>query len=215
MCFRFTANHFIEWQADYHHPTLSHSLLAHDPYPTELERTRFLRAYIGCDGGYDELNDNNLSQPSPSTSTSNLNSESGIEGGFGLGEDSRVIRLKQEVELWEPSSHAMWSVWGIVQSKEDLMFKIDKWKKGCQDLLAAKESSLATNGINLKNLNLNDGDEESSEREGRDGLTRGKRGEEGVTAEIEVEPEADFDYLSYALVRTSLFREELEELGVC
>lgn len=177
------ANHFIEWQADYHHPTLSHSLLSHAPYPTELERLRFLRAYIGCDSGYD-----------------------GADDRIPEIEDPRVARLQEEVELWEPSSHAMWATWGIVQAKEDLMAKIEKWKS----------QSLKRVQVGLDGLALN---EESDLGEGRrPTITRGKSGEVGEEidqdGEGEVEPEADFDYLSYSLMRLTLFREELEALGV-
>ncbi|KAE8259894.1 hypothetical protein A4X13_0g705 [Tilletia indica] len=40
------ANHFQEWSADYHHPTLAWSLTHHAPYPNESERRRWLRAYV-------------------------------------------------------------------------------------------------------------------------------------------------------------------------
>ncbi len=40
------ANHFHEWRADYHHPTLSWSLTHHGAYPTESERRKWLRAYV-------------------------------------------------------------------------------------------------------------------------------------------------------------------------
>jgi len=40
------ANHFHEWRADYHHPTHSWSLTHHGTFPNELERKRWLRAYV-------------------------------------------------------------------------------------------------------------------------------------------------------------------------
>lgn len=43
----------------------------------------------------------------------------------------RVLRLEQEVTVWEPSSHAMWAVWGIVQAKEDLLKRVEVWKRDC------------------------------------------------------------------------------------
>ncbi|KAL8291672.1 hypothetical protein RQP46_001930 [Phenoliferia psychrophenolica] len=179
------ANHFIEWQADYHHPALSHSLAAHAGYPSASERSRFLRAYVGCDGGAD-------------ASTS-----SAVEGD----EDPRVARLEREVQVWEPSSHAMWAVWGIVQAKEDLLFKVAKWKKACErshrEASAGVEEGVARMGIS--------GDEKKPR------LTRGKSGETiaGENGEEEGEdPAADFDYLSYSLGRMQLFREELKALKV-
>ena len=41
------ANHFHEWRADYHHPTMAHSLQPHFPYPTRAQRENFIRAYLG------------------------------------------------------------------------------------------------------------------------------------------------------------------------
>lgn len=118
------ANHFIEWQADYHHPTLSHSLIAHAPYPSLAERTRFLRAYIGCDSGIDSDTLEPLAEE----------------------EDPRVELLENEVRVWEPSSHAMWAVWGVVQAKEDLLAKVGKWRKECERR-SAVESRLEGMGL--------------------------------------------------------------------
>lgn len=171
----FTANHFVEWRADYHHSSLSHSLLVHDPYPTSIERRRYIRAYLGVDGGYD-----------------------GTDDKLPEHEDPRVERLEQEIELWQPSSHAMWAVWGVVQSKEDLMNKIKKWKKACEDRL--KDG--VENGMGGLDLN---GNSSTSEEE---------KVIEATVEEEEVEHAAEFDYLAYTMTRIELFREELEDLGV-
>ncbi|KAN0059611.1 hypothetical protein ACQY0O_008179 [Thecaphora frezii] len=40
------ANHFQEWRADYHHPTLSWSLRHHGAYPDQNQRRKWLRAYV-------------------------------------------------------------------------------------------------------------------------------------------------------------------------
>ncbi|GAC71396.1 choline kinase [Moesziomyces antarcticus T-34] len=40
------ANHFQEWRADYHHPTLSWSLTHHASYPDQEQRRKWLRAYV-------------------------------------------------------------------------------------------------------------------------------------------------------------------------
>ncbi|TKY85604.1 hypothetical protein EX895_005766 [Sporisorium graminicola] len=40
------ANHFQEWRADYHHPTLPWSLTHHGSYPDEQQRRKWLRAYV-------------------------------------------------------------------------------------------------------------------------------------------------------------------------
>ncbi|KAM0749872.1 hypothetical protein T439DRAFT_326767 [Meredithblackwellia eburnea MCA 4105] len=179
------ANHFIEWQADYHHPSLSHSLGAHGGYPTSKERARFLRSYVGCDGGVDS-------------------SESSVVGE----EDPRVVRLLEEVKVWEPSSHAMWAVWGIVQAKEDLLYKVAKWKKACE----RREKSKLEEGV--KGLDLGKAAGETEGIKARPTVTRGKSGETVGNDEDEEDRVADFDYLSYSLGRMNLFRQELKQLGI-
>ncbi|BGP37335.1 hypothetical protein JCM10450v2_001242 [Rhodotorula kratochvilovae] len=167
------ANHFCEWQADYHHPSLSHSLSAHQPYPTAAERARFLRAYIGGDGGFD--------------------GPAGSEGPGNGRDDARVERLEEEVRLWQPSSHALWAVWGVVQAKEDLMARIRVWKdKAARGSRAASpEAGLVEQ---VKELGL--------------------EGDELVDLDEMEEVGEVFDYLSYALERMGMFRRELRELGV-
>lgn len=45
------ANHFSEWQADYHHSTRSYSMSEHASYPTESDRHNFYRAYLETSKG--------------------------------------------------------------------------------------------------------------------------------------------------------------------
>ncbi|BGP05409.1 hypothetical protein JCM10049v2_001215 [Rhodotorula toruloides] len=177
------ANHFCEWRADYHHPSLSHSLSAHQPYPTRAERTRFLRAYVGADQGYDGPDD---PQQPPNGS-----------------EDPRVERLLEEVRIWEPSSHAMWAVWGVVQAKEDLLARIQAWKDKAQRGATSSSPSPVSPGTeaelvaSVKAMGL----------EGQD-----------VAELVDMDDLADvgevFDYLSYAAERMEMFRQELRQLGV-
>lgn len=191
------ANHFIEWRADYHHSTLSHSLFDHNPYPTPAERARFLRAYIGCDGGLDTAD-------AESTTS----------------EDARVARLEDEVRLWEPASHALWAVWGIVQGKEDLLARVEVWKKACAKAQSGGGKAVEEAREMLQDVEL--GGEESAKE--RPTLTRGKSGEEvekddGAETDADEEEEegplvVDFDYFSYALCRMKLFRQELKQLGI-
>ncbi len=92
------ANHFHEWQADYHHPTHSHSLSYHAPYPTPAERERFYRSYLSLqmdshDGKEKILDASNVTQ-------------------------ARIDALEREVRIWSPSSSIFWALWGLVQGKE-------------------------------------------------------------------------------------------------
>lgn len=156
------ANHFIEWQADYHHPTLSASLFHHGGYPTPAERTRFFRAYLGTDQGKDEA-------------SSGTSANGTTERAVSSNEELRLAHLEDEVRIWAPASHAQWAAWGIVQVREDLQNHIRKWTW-------AYERS--RNGVALE------GEEE------------------------EEVPPGDFDYLSYALGRITMFRRELKALGI-
>ncbi|GAA5857361.1 hypothetical protein JCM8547_002242 [Rhodosporidiobolus lusitaniae] len=202
------ANHFCEWQADYHHPSLSHSLSAHQPYPTRLERVRFLRAYVGCDGGID----------APSSSAS---SSQGQEDEEGEGrQDARVERLLDEVRLWEPSSHAMWAVWGIVQAKEDLVARIEVWRE---------RARVASGGVAPPSDSSSSASGDAGRVGGRavsplslteDLKTLSVEEKEKVAEEMRDLAELDevgevFDYLSYALERMEMFRRELKALRVC
>ncbi|KPV76920.1 uncharacterized protein RHOBADRAFT_51902 [Rhodotorula graminis WP1] len=182
------ANHFCEWQADYHHPSLSHSLSAHQTYPTQSERARFLRAYIGSDGGFD----------GPA-------SGEGSAASGGGRDDARVERLEEEVRVWQPSSHAQWAVWGIVQAKEDLLARIKSWKdkaargsratSSAPSPLPSPSPSPSALVDQVKELGLDDADEL-------------------VDLDDMEEVGEVFDYLSYAAERMNMFRSELRELGV-
>ncbi|ORX39369.1 kinase-like domain-containing protein [Kockovaella imperatae] len=114
------ANHFHEWQANYHHPTHSWSLIPHAPYPTLDERRTFYRAYL------DDTREEALDQ------------------------------LESEVKMWSPASSAFWALWGIISAED-----------------------------HVHSLSLGE----------------------------EREKEVDFDSLSYAQERVSMFRRDARELG--
>ncbi|GAA5879239.1 hypothetical protein JCM16303_003129 [Sporobolomyces ruberrimus] len=196
------ANHFCEWQADYHHESLSHSLSAHQPYPTRAEKVRFLRAYVGCDGGFDQPTDEPMNPGA-------------------TREDPRVEKLLDEVRVWEPSSHAMWAVWGIVQAKEDLLARIQGWKE------KAKERAQGGDLSTARSRSRSPGAESESEREDEEEVRASdlvKELEELRVEQQEHEDDEDdeweavesevFDYLSYAAERMEMFRRELSLLGV-
>lgn len=201
------ANHFCEWQADYHHASLSHSLSSHQPYPSQAERARFLRAYIGCDQGYD-----GPAAVDPA-------------GQAAAQEDVRVGRLLDEIRIWEPSSHAMWAVWGIVQAKDDLLARIRVWKERAARNRATQSSASRAASPSWPPSAVSPPlapTEPDAGAEGDDSLVEAVK--EIALDEGEVEQLADleeleevgevFDYLSYAAERMNLFRHELAELGV-
>ena len=92
------ANHFHEWRANYHHPTLSHSLQPHYPYPSIEQRNNYYRAYLSIDVG-DHRETVGASKDVP---------------------QDRVDALEREVRLWSPACSVFWSIWGIVQAEEQI-----------------------------------------------------------------------------------------------
>lgn len=94
------ANHFHEWRADYHHPTHSHSLQPHYPYPNVEQRENFYRAYLSLE--MDAKNGEEV-----------LNKRKDVA-------QERVDRLEHEVRLWSPGSSVFWALWGIVQAEEQI-----------------------------------------------------------------------------------------------
>ncbi|TYJ58017.1 hypothetical protein B9479_001376 [Cryptococcus floricola] len=92
------ANHFHEWRANYHHPTLSHSLHPHFPYPSISQRSDFYRAYLSI--------------------TVDGNNGKEVVGKRQDVPEERVQALEREVRLWSPGCSVFWSLWGIVQAQE-------------------------------------------------------------------------------------------------
>merc|ERR1712130_123980 len=39
--------------------------------------------------------------------------------------DAEIDRLEEEIRLWSPATHAVWGLWGIVISREDIVSLID------------------------------------------------------------------------------------------
>lgn len=206
-------NHFLEWQTDYHHPTLSHSLTRHSRGPTLEERQRFYRAYIPCDGAFDT----GTEPPIPPLAE----------------DDPRVQRLEEEVQLWTPASHAMYTVWSIVQATDDIVRTIEGW---LEDRQTAEEAESRVQEYR-KQLLANGGEAGKDDR--RKNLERTKSGDDvwiskptpeeveklkngtlneeekkKVSPKIELPAVGDFDYMSYALERATLFRECMKKMGV-
>lgn len=226
------ANHFLEWTTDYHHPFLSHSVTKHSSFPSLIERQRFYRAYIPCDGGFDAPSSINDSEPAIPPLSS---------------DDSRVQRLEEEVKVWTAASHAMYTVWSIVQATDDIVSKIDEWIKNPEKAREAEKQARiygerkaiadAKRGHNAARPRLErgksgeeiavtppaisgDGKEQQNGAERHDdneaedaskqasSAGEGDEGDEGYAPLL-----GDFDYCSYAIERVVCFREEMEKLG--
>lgn len=205
-------NHFLEWQTDYHHPTLSHSLTRHSRGPTLEERQRFYRAYIPCDGAFD----------------------TGVEPTIPpLAEDDpRVQRLEEEVQLWMPASHAMYTVWSVVQATDDILRTIDGWledRRRAEDgealvqqyrqQLRANGGEAATETERPNHERTKSGDDIWNEKPTPEEVTNLKNGNHGDEKEIpprktELPAIGDFDYMSYALERATMFRDCMAKLGI-
>lgn len=79
----------------------------------------------------DKSSEANLASNSPTSPTKfydEVIQEGEDAGGEGDDDDPRVKRLLQEADLWTAASHALWTVWGIVQAKEDILKRIEVWK---------------------------------------------------------------------------------------
>ncbi|WRT70089.1 uncharacterized protein IL334_007083 [Kwoniella shivajii] len=98
------ANHFHEWRANYHHPTHSHSLQPHFPYPSLTQRQDFYRAYLSIE----------------------MDGRKEIVGHRKdvLGE--KVDVLEREVRIWSPAPSIFWALWGIIQAQEQVEGIIEK-----------------------------------------------------------------------------------------
>ena len=81
------ANHFCEWMYNYHSST---PFVANtEDYPSEVERSRFLEAYVAHGPGTPEEKAEN------------------------------VRRLAREIPEWRVVNHAFWCTWGVVMSEDD------------------------------------------------------------------------------------------------
>ncbi|EIN13633.1 choline kinase cytoplasm [Punctularia strigosozonata HHB-11173 SS5] len=94
------ANHFHEWTANYHGSTPH--LLDHTRYPTLEQRRNFYATYL-----------EHSCPPLPS-------SEQACIPLTGSDLEKEMQKLEEQVRAWSPASHAMWTVWGIVQARDDM-----------------------------------------------------------------------------------------------
>jgi choline kinase len=136
------ANHFHEWTANYHSDTPH--ILNSEQYPSLLERQNFYAAYLSpaiasCLDGRSiasELDGVGIPTPTPNsnsnssssfylhpTSSTSTSSISSISSTTFLhpGIDTEMELLEKQVQAWSPTSNALWSVWGIVQAKDDVL----------------------------------------------------------------------------------------------
>ncbi|PCH33379.1 kinase-like protein [Wolfiporia cocos MD-104 SS10] len=86
------ANHFHEWTANYHDD--APHVLRPALYPSPEQRRNFYSSY--------------LRHLAPGVSSANSH----------MDLDQEMAKLEREVQAWSPASHAMWTVWGIVQARE-------------------------------------------------------------------------------------------------
>lgn len=151
------------------------------------------------------------------------------DGGFDHGvepvippldqDDPRVQRLEEEVRLWTAASHAMYTVWSIVQATDDIVRRIEGW---LEDPSSAEEAEKLGSQV----LQHKAGQEQNGDGLERPRLRRGKSGETIADNAEEARelangdggPElpalGDFDYIGYALERIRMFRQEMVNLGV-
>ncbi|VDB99346.1 unnamed protein product [Peniophora sp. CBMAI 1063] len=95
------ANHFHEWTANYHGATPH--LLDIERYPSPGEQDNFLTAYLSY---------RNVPLPSGRMVPYDALSKS--------DQLDELATLRRQVRLWSPASHAMWTIWGLVQARDDV-----------------------------------------------------------------------------------------------
>ncbi|KAI9509059.1 kinase-like protein [Russula earlei] len=101
------ANHFHEWTANYHGPT-PHVLDA-SRYPNRAERRTFLTAYLR-----NRTISTSTSTPTPAPAFSDSDPSPVVR-------ERELVALENAVCAWSPSTHAMWSVWALVQARENVL----------------------------------------------------------------------------------------------
>jgi hypothetical protein len=53
-----------------------------------------------------------------------------------------------QVTVWRPGSHALWAVWAVVQARDDILSRIERWSASAQGgaagnpLLQAKDDAV-------------------------------------------------------------------------
>lgn len=114
------ANHFSEWMMDYHSADgLPPHEIRWQAYPSPKEKQRFVKAYLNHNPASEyKVYDNTAKQSrkmSGAIYADGTDSEDEIVDADSP-EDPQLAILMEEVRRWTPAVHAMWGVWGIVQS---------------------------------------------------------------------------------------------------
>jgi len=112
------ANHFHEWTASY----LSEAtpwLLNPDRYPTLEQRRNFYNAYVSPLPAAASSSNLLLSSSESSLSLSNF-----VPIDQNEHVEEQLNELEGHVMAWSPSSHAMWTLWGVVQARDEVLGKI-------------------------------------------------------------------------------------------
>lgn len=109
-------------------------------------------------------------------------------------EDQRIIRLEAEVAIWEGASHASWALWAIVQGRDAVLDRVETWlKRADEDETCPTTPTEQHHTHPLTGLHRT----KSGELRDADGTLL-------LDGDSKAGEEADFDYLSYALVRPPL-----------
>jgi hypothetical protein len=52
-----------------------------------------------------------------------------------------------QVTVWRPASHALWAVWAVVQARDDILARVERWTSGsAQDVTDANTKELEAAG---------------------------------------------------------------------
>lgn len=120
-------------------------------------------------------------------------------------EDTRMLRLEEEVRVWQPASHAAWANWAVVQARDEILSKVEEWLAQPKAAAKAEEAAAASGSTPT---------EEPKLQRTKSGELIYKPTGEMVDTDAGNGNEAEFDYLLYGQQRMDMFRKEIKALGV-
>ena len=118
------ANHFCEWTANYHSATPH--LLDSDKMPSVGEQERFFEAYLNARDSFVQATQTQGSShfhpsptlsPKPSPNASPLLTPEVLKAFRKM----ELHHMQEEVAVFVPLSHLLWSLWGIVQAEQSVI----------------------------------------------------------------------------------------------
>lgn len=118
------ANHFLEWTSNYHSDTPH--LLHLNRYPSESERRDFYRAYLALalaqSSSSGKKKESSFLPSTPTTTfITTLDYEVSLSKAENGVKEEDILALEEQVRVWTPACHVQWTIWGLVQGRDDVL----------------------------------------------------------------------------------------------